>query len=136
MRARATIAVEAAIAAALTLAAGACASSRRSDLDFDEARAVKIEVRDDVLLVDGTPSPLDRLPAVLDEAYKALGVTGRRNALVLISYTAKPNENLIEFERRKQSRTQEVLDALSDAGVRNIHLGPVQPEGGRPQTRP
>lgn len=113
----------------------ACASGRPSDLDFDPRRAVTIRIEDDLVLVEDVPTPLTQLRERCDAIFRDKGVTGRRSGLVLIRYGQKPGENLVEFEQRKQARTQEVLAALAEAGIRNVHLGPYLEDRDRSKRR-
>lgn len=103
----------------------ACGSTHPIDRPFDDKRAVKVEVTDDAILVDGNPASLDDLSRAAAEAWNARGVGERAAVLILIRYAAKPGENPLAYEQRKQARTQGVLDALTAAGFKDIHLGPL-----------
>jgi hypothetical protein len=128
-----------AAAAALLMVGIACSSPRSSiDREFPESSAIRVEVQDDSVLVDGKPATFDELGPVIDAAARARTGSDRKAALVLARFQPKPNENILVFERRKRDRMEAVQSALVAAGVRDLHIGPVAKDEKRPpaESRP
>jgi len=123
----------AAAAAILILGIGCASPKPGLGGDFPEGSAIRVEIDNDVLLVDGSPVPLDGLTASIDAAFKAKGITGRRAAILTARFKVNPNETILAFERRKQETMEEVRSMIIAAGVRDLHNGPVARDGDRPK---
>jgi hypothetical protein len=126
-----------AAAAAILILGMGCASPKPGlGGEFPEGSAIRVEIDNDVLLVDGSPVARDGLAASIDAAFKSKGIQGRRAALLTARFKVNPNETILSFERRKQETMEEVQSALIAAGVRDLHIGPVARDGDRPKEAP
>ncbi|MBL8694945.1 MAG: hypothetical protein JNJ88_12700 [Planctomycetes bacterium] len=113
-------------AAALGIALTSCASSGRLNREFTESEAVRVEVRDSELLVDGRAVSLDELGLAARAAHDQHGGSVF-TALLMVRMERRDEEPQGEFERRRDARKNEVLEALIAAGVRSVQLGPPAP---------
>lgn len=91
--------------------------------EFDDDEAVHIEVLDDLWIVDEFPVPTEQLADAIRAAHAKRSKRPRIAALVTLRLQQKPGESDRAFQQRETARRQEALEALMNAGVRNIHFG-------------
>jgi len=113
-------------AAALGMALASCASSGRLNREFTESEAVRIEVRDAEVLVDGRAVALEELGPAARAAHEQHGGSVF-TALLMVRMERRGEEPQGEFERRRDARKNDVIEALIAAGVRSVQLGPPAP---------
>jgi hypothetical protein len=101
--------------------------SGRPDLlehDVDPGKAIRVEILDDLTLVDGNPVADDQLVDAIAVARLARGEGKRSAAFVSVALLAREGEAPLDFDARLQRRKNDVLDRLVQAGVRDLQFGP------------
>jgi hypothetical protein len=120
-------------AAALLVIVGIACSSQKTSIggDFPESTAIRVEIDDDVVQVDGAPATRETLGDAVQAAHKAKGGSGPIAVLLTARFKAKTNETILAFEQRKTETMEDVQNILTAAGVRRLHVGPVAKDGNR-----